>query len=66
MEVRMTKPRIVQFACPAALVERIDQIAQEEMLPRASVIRRALLWEARACGDLKVVFEGPVPDSQAN
>ena len=33
----MTKPRIVQFACPAALVDRIDQIAQDEMLPRARV-----------------------------
>jgi hypothetical protein len=59
MEIDMTKPRVIQFACPAALLERIDQIAQEEMLPRASVIRRALQWEARACGELKEVVASP-------
>jgi hypothetical protein len=47
----MTDARIVQFSCPAALVEKIDRIAREEMLTRASVIRRALLWEARASGE---------------
>ena len=60
----MTKRRIVQFACPCALVERIDQIAREEMLPRASVIRRALIWEARACGDLKEIGGAPEGSSQ--
>lgn len=39
----------VHFACPEQLVERIDRIAQEEMVSRADVIRRAILWEARAC-----------------
>jgi hypothetical protein len=44
----MTKKVAVQFACPPALIESIDRIAEEEMLSRASVIRRALQWEVRA------------------
>ena len=55
--VIMTKPKIIQFSCPAPLVEQIDRIAREEMLPRASVIRRALQWEARAVGDVKEIVE---------
>jgi hypothetical protein len=46
----MTKKVAVQFACPPALIELIDRIAEEEMLSRASVIRRALQWEVRAVG----------------
>jgi hypothetical protein len=42
------KPKIVRFACPAELVERIDEIAREEMLSRADVCRRALKWEVTA------------------
>jgi hypothetical protein len=45
------KTRIVQFACPGDLLERIDEIARTEMLSRADVCRRAVLWEVRACGD---------------
>jgi metal-responsive CopG/Arc/MetJ family transcriptional regulator len=44
------KPKIVRFACPAELLERIDEIAREEMLSRADVCRRALKWEATAAG----------------
>jgi hypothetical protein len=53
----MTKPKIIQFSCSAALVEQIDRIAREEMLPRASVIRRALQWEVRAVGDDKEIID---------
>jgi hypothetical protein len=42
------KPKIVQFAAPAELVEMIDEIAREELLSRADVCRRALMWEVRA------------------
>jgi Ribbon-helix-helix protein, copG family len=44
------KPKIVRFACPAELIERIDEIAREEMLSRADVCRRALKWEVTAAG----------------
>jgi Ribbon-helix-helix protein, copG family len=40
--------KIVRFACPAELIDRIDAIAREEMLSRADVCRRALKWEATA------------------
>jgi hypothetical protein len=42
------KTRIVQFACPPDLLECIDEIARDEMLSRADVVRRALAWEVRA------------------
>jgi hypothetical protein len=42
------KPKIVRFACPAELIDRIDEIAREEMLSRADVCRRALKWEVTA------------------
>jgi hypothetical protein len=44
----MRELRQVSFGCPNDLVEKIDRLANEEMIPRAAVIRRALLWEARA------------------
>jgi Ribbon-helix-helix protein, copG family len=47
--------KIVQFACPADLLQRIDAIAREEMLSRADVCRRALKWEVTAAfgGDIE-------------
>jgi metal-responsive CopG/Arc/MetJ family transcriptional regulator len=38
----------VQFTCPADLLQRIDEIAREEMLSRADICRRALRWEVTA------------------
>jgi Ribbon-helix-helix protein, copG family len=55
------KARIVQFTCPVDLLQRIDEIAREEMLSRADVCRRALAWEVRAVvGDgLQEAAEAP-------
>ena len=59
----MQTPRKLSFACPAHLVEAIDRLASEEMLPRAAVIRRALMWETRAAGDLSnLAFPSPDRD----
>jgi hypothetical protein len=49
----MRDTKDINFRCPAHLVEAIDRLATEEMLPRAAVIRRALVWEARSAGDLE-------------
>jgi metal-responsive CopG/Arc/MetJ family transcriptional regulator len=44
----MMDKRTITFSCPQNLVDAIDQLAKEEMLSRADVIRRALWWETRA------------------
>jgi hypothetical protein len=47
--------KIVRFACPAELIDRIDEIAREEMLWRADVCRRALKWEVTAVAGADVL-----------
>jgi metal-responsive CopG/Arc/MetJ family transcriptional regulator len=60
----MTKKRI-SFSCPTVLVEAIDRIARDEMSARSSVIRRALQWEARACGETVNVLGPPNTEPSA-
>jgi metal-responsive CopG/Arc/MetJ family transcriptional regulator len=44
----MDHSQILKFSCPADLVRRLDAVADEELLSRADVIRRAVRWELRA------------------